>query len=335
MPTLQDVAADADVSISTVSRVLNHPEMVEPTTRARVRTSIDELGYRPNRAARRLGITEGRTHLLGVVIPDIENPFYSTIIRAVEEVAYSRDYAVILCNSGEDDERERFYLNVLQEESADGVILPPSTQGARMKSDLKELDLPVVCFDRRLPGDPFDTVVVDNKAGARQMTRHLLDLGHRRIGFLGGPASLSTSTERADGYREAVRTAGLPVDENLMVLGPPGRRTGRTHSQRLLQETSPPTALFAANNQIALGTFEGLRDLGVQVPDDVAVAGFDDAPWASFLDPPLTTVRQPTYEMGRRAAELLFSRIDDPDRPPVRATLQPECIIRASCGADR
>jgi LacI family transcriptional regulator/LacI family repressor for deo operon, udp, cdd, tsx, nupC, and nupG len=333
MATLEDVAERAGVSISTVSRVINRPEKVNPRTRAQVEEVITALKYRPSRVAQRLRNKEGHAQLIGLIIPDIQNPFYSEIVRGAEDVAYAQDSAIILCNSDETPSREQFYLDVLKSESADGVLLPPLYNDGSLALDLEQLSLPLVCFDRRITGDPVDTVVVNNRYGAMAMTRHLIRLGHERIGLICGPASLSTSTERALGYRDALEDAGCTVDEDLIVMDAPHRESGYTRAGELLRRDPTPTALFAANNQLALGAIEYAREHGYCIPEDLAVVGFDDAPWAKLLDPPLTTVRQPAYEMGSRATELLFKRIEAPDRSPALVTLRPELTIRRSCGA--
>lgn len=334
MSTLKEVAERADVSISTVSRVLNRPEKVKPTTRARVQEAIAALDYQPSRIAQRLRDRAGHSELIGMVIPDIQNPFYSQVVRGAEDVAYTRGAAIILCNSDETPEREHFYFDILRGESADGVLLPPSMrQTGALDVDLDDFSMPIVCFDRRIPGDPVDTVVVDNQRGAREMTQHLIENGHRRIGLICGPESLTTSTERAEGYREALHAADLPVDESLIFMDAPRQEAGYERARELLRGTSPPSALFAANNQLALGAFEYVRERGLSVPDELAIVAFDDAPWAKLLTPSLTTVRQPAYEMGRRAARLLFDRIDSPTDAPVLVTLPPTLVIRESCGA--
>ncbi len=332
MATLEDVAERAGVSISTVSRVINRPEKVNAETRAHVKDVISSLKYQPSRVAQRLRNTDGHAQLIGLIIPDIQNPFYSEIVRGAEDVAYAQDSAIILCNSDEAPSREQFYLDVLKSESADGVLLPPLYDDGTLALDLEQLSLPLVCFDRRVSGDPVDTVVVNNRQGARAMTNHLIDLGHRRIGLICGPDSLSTSTERASGYRSALREAGLPVDPSLIVMDAPNRQAGYARARDLLSLDPLPTALFAANNQLALGAIEFVREQGLRIPGDVAVVGFDDAPWAKLLDPPLTTIRQPAYEMGSRATELLVERIQTPDRSTALVTLRPELVVRRSCG---
>jgi DNA-binding LacI/PurR family transcriptional regulator len=330
---LHEVARRADVSVSTVSRVLNVPDKVSADTRIRVERAIEELGYRPSRVARRLRVRRGRAHIVGLIIPDIQNPFYSDIVRGVEDVAYDRDYAVILCNSDESQEREEFYLNVLADESADGVILPPIHGDEKTTARLSSLSLPVVCLDRRLARLAVDTVVVDNRQGAHDATAHLIGLGHRRIALLDGPLGLSSFRERKEGYLAALQEHGIPADERLIASGQPRQEDGRRMAGELLGVDSPPTAVFAASNLITLGALEAIRDRGLDVPRQVAVVGFDDAPWAGLLACPLTTVSQPSYEMGRRAAQLMFDRLDEPERSPALVILAPSLVVRASCGA--
>lgn len=333
MAKLADVAEQAGVSVSTVSRVINRPDMVDPDTRSQVEAVLSKMDYRPSRVARRLK-NRGKAQILGVIIPDIQNPFYSEIVRGIEDVAYQRDYAVILCNSEEDPEREDFYLNVLHGESADGVILPPLLRaGNSYSADIEEYDFPIVCFDRRLPGDPVDTVIVDNRKGAWEVTAHLLGLGHRRIGVICGPDNLSTSTERLEGYQQALRDYGVEIDEELVRMGPPHRGAGHARADELLSLDQPPTAIFAANNQLCLGVLECAREHGLSIPDEIAIVGFDDAPWAKLLDSPLTTVEQPTYEIGQQAAQQLLDRLEHPNSPPSLITLDPRLRVRASCGA--
>lgn len=330
---LHEVAQRADVSVSTVSRVLNDPEKVQAETRVRVERAIEELGYRPSRVARRLRSRRGRAHIVGLIIPDIQNPFYSDIVRGVEDVAYDRDYAVILCNSDESPEREAFYLDVLVSESADGVILPPIQGDEKTTARLTGLPLPVVCLDRRLGRLAVDTVVVDNRQGAFDATAHLIRLGHHRIALLDGPTGHSSFRERRQGYLEALREHGVPVDERLIASGRPRQEDGRRMAEALLGLDTPPTAVFAASNLLSLGALEAIRARGLDVPRQVAVVGFDDAPWAGLLACPLTTVSQPSYEMGRRAAQLLFDRLDEPARSPALIVLAPTLVVRASCGA--
>jgi LacI family transcriptional regulator/LacI family repressor for deo operon, udp, cdd, tsx, nupC, and nupG len=333
MATLKDVAQEAEVSVSTVSRVFNNPEKVRPDTRERVRDVADTLGYKPSRVARRLRLKEGQANLIGLVIPDIQNPFFADVTRGVEDFAHDHDYALILSNSDEDPDKQQIALETLQTEDVDGVIVPPvSLEDASVRA-LAESDIPVVCVDRGMPDLPVDTIRSANQQGAYEAVTHLIDLGHERIAFIGGIGRISTSTERREGYTKALRDHDLPVDPALIKEGDPHRERGRRYTEALLDLEPPPTALFTGNNMTTLGALSALHMRDVSVPGEMALVGYDDVPWAMALNPPPTIIDQPGYEMGHRAAELLLKRLDDPDRSPTVVTIQPELVVRQSCGA--
>lgn len=334
MATLKDVAQEADVSVSTVSRVFNDPEKVSPSTRDRVREAVDALGYQPSRVARRLRLKEGTARLLGLVIPDIQNPFFADVARGVEDVAREHDYALILSNSDEDPDKQQVAVDTLVTEDVDGVIVPPVSMNDPEVQRLVDSEIAVVCVDRRLEGARVDTILSDNRQGAYDAVTHLIDLGHERIGFIGGISHISTLTERREGYERALRDHGLAVDPALVKDEEHHRERGRRHAEELLDLDRPPTALFTGNNLTTLGTLSALNRRGVEVPEAMALVGYDDVPWAQALNPPPTVIDQPGYEIGRRAAEILLERLDAPDRSPTVVTLQPKLIVRQSCGAD-
>lgn len=333
MATLKDVAREADVSVSTVSRALNNPDMVHPETCADVREAAEALGYQPSRVARRLRLKDGDANLIGLVIPDIQNPFFADITRGVEDVARDNDYALILSNSDEAPDQQRLAVDTLKTESVDGVIVPPvSTEDPEVQRLLQE-DIAVVCVDRRLASARVDTIVSANRTGACEAVTHLVELGHERIGFIGGVPRISTSTERREGYEQALREHGLPVDPTLIKEGDSRRERGTRLANALLDLDEPPTALFTGNNLTTLGALSAIHVRGLQVPEDVALVGYDDIPWPMALNPPPTVMDQPGYEMGRRAARLLLDRLATPDRAPTTVTLQPTLVVRQSCGA--
>lgn len=331
--TLKDVAKEAGVSIATVSRFLNGTANLTGPTRASVKRAIDALDFRPNRVARRLRISGGRALLIGLVVPDLRNPFFADVARGVETTAQRWGSAVIVGHSDESPELERMYLDLLGSESVDGIILPTVQPGLLTLADLAPAGIPVVCIDRRPGGVRVDTVVSDNEAGARAATEHLLGLGHVRIGFVGGRPAISTSRERLAGFRQALATAGVAVDEALVTEGDSRQSGGHDRAGALLDLREPPTALVVGNNLMTLGALEAVRERGLDVPGDVAVVGYDDMPWAAAFNPPLTCVSQPGFEMGQRAAELLMRRIEHPDAEPELVVLQPRLVVRASCGA--
>jgi len=330
MASLQDVAERAKVSIATVSRVLNKSDKVVPETRAIVEQALRELGYRPSRVARRLRMKDGRAHLVGLIIPDIQNPFYAEIARGVEDAAYAAEYALLLCNSDENPDKERFYLDVMRSESVDGIVLPPFDDTDSAVIDIAATGMPVVCVDRSMVKLKTDLVEVDNHRGAFEAVSHLLDKGHKHIALIEGRAQVSTSRERRRGYLDALAERGITVRKDLIRAGDFKQESGRVLANELLALRKPPTALFVCNNLMTVGALATIHQRGLRVPQDVAIVGFDDLPWAEALDPPLTVVRQPAYEVGRQAMELLLKRIMEPERAPVTVRLLPELVTRRS-----
>ena len=330
MASLQEVAKRANVSIATVSRVLNKSDKVVPETRALVEQALLDLGYRPNRVARRLRMNNGRAHLVGLIIPDIQNPFYAEIARGVEDAAYANKYALLLCNSDENVEKERFYLEVMRDESVDGLVLPPFDEADVAVIETVKSGMPVVCVDRSLAKMKTDLVEVDNYRGALEAVNHLIEKGHRNIGLIEGRSQVSTSRERRRGYLDALAAHGITARKELMRSGDFKQESGRVLANELFDLRKPPTALFVCNNLMTVGALATLHHRELRVPQDVAVVGFDDLPWAEALDPPLTVVRQPAYDVGRQAMELLLRRIMEPERPAVTVRLLPELVIRRS-----
>lgn len=336
MSTLKEVAKFADVSITTVSRVMNDASMVNPETRERVQRAMRKLGYQPSRVAQRLRTKKGHSKMLGLIIPDIQNQFYSNIVRGIEDVAYGKDYAVILCNSDENPNKERFYLDVLQSESVDGVILPPIHQYSKVVEGLIESGIPIVCVDRKLVRESVDTVVINNEKGGYMAVKHLIDHGHKRIAILSSSPQFSSFEERQKGYENALKDNGLDIDKALIKEGDPrSSETARLLTKELLELDRPPTAIFATNNLMTLGVLEAVNAAKLKIPADISIIGFDDMPWAKAITPPLTVIKQPGYEMGRRAAELMFQRIDDPKREPVQIIMEPTIIVRESTGKNK
>ncbi|TVQ05355.1 MAG: LacI family transcriptional regulator, partial [Balneolaceae bacterium] len=301
MPTLKEVAKYAKVSITTVSRVMNEADKVNPETRERVQRAMRELDYQPNRVAQRLRTSKGYSKLLGLIIPDIQNQFYSSIVRGVEDVAYGKDYAVILCNSDENPNKERFYLDVLQSESVDGIILPPIHQYSKVVEGLIESGVPVVCVDRKLVREAVDTVVINNEKGGYLAVKHIIDFGHKRIAILTSSSQFSSFEERLTGYKNALNDHNIEIDNELIKEGDPrSTESAYMFTKELLRHDNPPTAIFATNNLMTLGALEAIHEEQLNVPDDISIVGFDDMPWARAISPPLTVIKQPGYEMGRR-----------------------------------
>lgn len=331
MSTLKEVAKEAGVSITTVSRVINGSSKVNGKTRERVQKAMLQLDYQPNRVAQRLRTSGGRSKLLGLIIPDIQNQFYSNIVRGIEDVTYGHDYAVILCNSDENPNKERFYLEVLRSESVDGIILPPIHQFGEEIENLIDLGIPIVCVDRKLMRKNVDTVVIGNEKGGYDAVSHLVELGHKKIAILTSSLQFSSFNERQKGYERALKENGIEIDKRLIKEGDPrSLDIARSLTEELLNLEEPPTAIFATNNLMTLGALEALNKLNYQIPEDISIIGFDDLPWAKAISPPLTVVKQPAYEMGQKAAELFFKRVEDPLGERVEVELEAKLIIRQS-----
>ncbi len=340
--TIQDVAARASVSAMTVSRVLNHPARVAPATRQRVEQAIRELGFVPNALARQL--LRGRTHTLALLVSDIGNPFFTQIARGVEDVAQRNGYTVIFGNSDESVEKERQYLHALLGRRIDGLLIAAAGDGSRPMLDLLvQRGTPFVLLDRAIDGVPADVVIGDNIGGARKLTEHLIGLGHRRIALVNGDLEVPTARDRRRGYLDTLRDHGIESRPELIVDGVYRRDSGMSAARQLLAlpEDQRPTAIFAANNFLAVGVIEALRAAQVIIPRDIAVACFDDIEMAAALDPFLTVMAQPARTFGTIGAQFLLDRLEpssgaaSPRATPAprRVVLPPELIVRVSCGA--
>ncbi|MDI1320830.1 MAG: LacI family DNA-binding transcriptional regulator [bacterium] len=331
IPSLIDVARRAKVNISTVSRVINQTGKIGAETQERVLKVMRELGYKPNRVARRLRTQAGSTHLLGLIIPNIQNIFFADLARGVEDVAYKNNFALLLCNYDEDEAKERFYLDVMQSESVDGIIIPPIQETDQAVLQVVRNGTPVVCVDRSVSSGNLDKVEVDNHIGALRAVEHIISRGHRRIGVIGGPLDSSTGRERLRGYKDAHAQAGITLKTELIRFGDFKQHSGRVLAHELLSLSDPPTALFVCNGLMMAGALEAIAARGLKIPRQVAIVGFDELTLADVFNPPLTVVRQPAYEVGKCAAELLLKRIEDPKRPASSLKLLPELIVRKSC----
>ncbi|AUA17212.1 HTH-type transcriptional regulator KdgR [Streptomyces malaysiensis subsp. malaysiensis] len=336
--TYEDIARAAGVSTATVSRVLSgNGSAVSAARTEKVRRAAAALGYRSNRAARTL--RRRQADAVGLVFSDVENPFFASIARAVEDVAARRGHAVVLCNTDEDLERERFYLDLMMEEQVAGVIVAPSTETPDRLLPLADAGIPTVTVDRTLQGNPFDSVLVDNRAGTEALVRDLLDHRHRRIAAIIGTTAATPSRERLDACAQTVASvpgASLVVGEGKLRDAVGTARTmalaGRLALELLETSAEPPTAFFCGNAVILQGVLGALHSAGQRVPDDVALVGFDDLPLFALLERPLTVAAQPTEELGRTAAELLFQRMDDPAAATRGVRLRPDVRFRHSCG---
>jgi LacI family transcriptional regulator len=329
--TVRQVASLAGVSTATVSRALAGGGGVREALRLRVLDAAATLNYRPNRAARSLRARRSLT--IGVVIPDIQNFFFTGILRGLEHVLQADGYAFLLGNSDGRPDRERLYIDTLREEGVAGLIIVPAEREARAYRDLQAAGVPIVTLDRSAAGLRVDHVTVTNQEGVRGAVHHLVALGHRRIGFIGGPEHVNVAQDRLAGYEQALADSGIAIDRSLIQFSDFRQGGGRAATEVLLRRPEVPTALFVANNLMTLGAFEALHERRLRIPHDVAVVSFDDIPWATSLHPPLTAVAQPTFELGVTAAQLLLDRLREPRRPFRRVVLETQLIVRGSCGA--
>jgi LacI family fructose operon transcriptional repressor len=320
---IKDVARVAQVSPATVSRVLGGRTAVDPAMQERVLAAVKATGYRPNLAARRLRSRHSNT--IGLIVADIRNPFFTAVSRTVEDIAYERGLRVILCNTDEDPAKEAMYLQLMQEERVTGVILAPTRAGTEKASRLR-LDFPVVLIDRAAPGAHQDMVVLDNDAMAALLVEHLHERGHRHIAGLFG-ANSSTGAERRSGYEKAMATHGLSPES---VAVPHGQGAAEKAVTALLGSANRPSALIASNGVMLTGVLRAVHAMGMTVPADVSVAGFDNEAWMEFVGDGLTVIEQPVEEIGRTAMTMLFDRLDNPDAAARRIVLGGSCIVRGS-----
>ena len=330
--TVEDIAQAAGVSVATVSRVLNGSPKVASPTRRRVLRLIDQMAYAPNNLARNLRARGLR--VFGLVISDIRNPFFTSVERGVEDAARASGFSVLLTNTDEQPEREAESLRMLLAERVAGVILV-STGGTRDEpvQALLRLRIPLVALDRPLPNVEVDTVQTDNALGVRLLVEHLHAHGYTRLGIISGPHSVGSAAQRARAFADTLERLALERRAAWNVEGNFREEGGHAAATRLLEAADRPSAVLVANNRMTLGALRAARDLGLRVPDDVAIVGFDDPPWASLLAPPLTTVAHATYDLGRTAAELLERRLANPHRAPATVLLPPRLVVRGSCGA--
>lgn len=326
--TMNDVAKQANVSKATVSHVINNTRYVEEKTRQRVLQAIADLNYRPNAAARSL--TTQRTGIIGMVISDATNLFFSEMLLGVENVIRSKNYGLVVCNTNEILEHEDHYLNLLLGQRVDGIIAAATSQRWNALAEAEVQHTPVVFVDRAFENLEGPFVGVDNFAGAITGTRHLVACGHRRIGILAGLQRLSTMRERVAGFRHALREANLSCNDEWMITSELSVAGGRQAALTLLGREVRPTALFVNNNLLCLGALLALRKLGLSCPRDISLVSFDDHPWAGVADPPLTVVRQPAREVGQIAAEILCDVLSGATPNLTKTILPCELVVRQS-----
>src|SRR5713101_6865448 len=316
--SIREVAKRASVSLGTVSNVLNRPEIVDEETRERVKSAIEEIGFVRNGSARQL--RAGTSQHIGLIVLDVANPFFTEVARGVEDLANQAGYVVILCNSDDSVDKENHYLHVLEEQRTQGVLITPVQSDASYLQRFRQRGIAVVLLDRPSRIKDLCSVAVEDVRGGELAAAHLLEQGHERIAFVHGPLSIRQVADRRRGVIRAVKTAGLDVDRAIVDI-----------DARALSARIRPTAVFCANDLLALGLMRGLIKRGISIPGDMALVGYDDVEFASVLSTPLTSIRQPKYELGRAAAELLLDEANNPTSHQHQHIMyQPELIVRES-----
>jgi LacI family transcriptional regulator len=328
---LKDVAEAAGVHVATASRALDdrRSAMVRPETVERVRRAAEDLGYRVNRMARSLKTS--RSFTIGMLIPDITNPFFPPVVRGAEDCLAEGGYTLVLANTDNDEAKERRHLAGMLERQVDGLLLASARRRDPLVEELRSGPAPVVLVNRTIDRGGVPAVIPDDQAGMSLAVEHLHDLGHRDIAHVAGPADTSTGARRAAGFAAATRLLGLAEGWTAQATGF-AEVAGREAAGELFAGPGRPTAVVAANDLIALGVIEAAEEAGLRCPEDLSVVGFNDMPFVDRFRPALTTIRIPEYDIGRRAAAMLLARIEQPDAPPETVLIAPELVVRASTG---
>jgi LacI family transcriptional regulator len=330
--TIKDIARIAEVSTATVSMILNNKdENISPTTRDKVKRIVKENNYIPNTMARSLVTRQTKT--IGLVIPDITNPFFPELARGAEDKANEAGYNIIFCNTDDDLDKEEKYINMLAEKMVDGIVFTHSAKRIGGLSDYGWGDIPIVLIDRDLDSENVKgKVLVNNLEGAYQGVKHLLDRGYKKIAFITGALTSNTARHRFEGYKNALEAYGIPYDPKYVRVGQYRSEWGVMATTQLLEEKLPFDAVFCGNDLIAISVIKTLKDAGLSIPGDIGVVGFDDIYMASIVEPGLTTVKQPNYEMGYKAVELLIAILEKSEREIEnnKIILNTELIIRKS-----
>ena len=330
VPTLKEVARLVGVSTATASRALAGAVGVRKVLRSQILEAARSISYHPNRAARDLRVRSSRA--VGVLIPDIENPFFTSLVSGIEDVLAKTDYSLLLASYNEDPEQEERRLEVFRANGVAGMIFAASRAPSKLYAELGKAGRALVAVSRDVPRLRTDQVMVANTDGAHAAVTHLIQLGHKRIAIINGPLAFTTARDRQAGYERAFRDANIPVDDNRVVHTAFKQSAGYAAMQQLLNLPKKPTAVFTASNLLTLGALQAIHERHLAIPSEIAIVGFDDMPWATSLRPPLTTVGQPAFQVGRTAADLLLARLREPSLPRRQIVLETQLIIRSSCG---
>lgn len=330
MSNIRVVAELAGVSVATVSRTLKQPESVSPKTRNRVLDAVQQAGYQPNQLAARL--RSGKTHNLVVLVPTIANVFFARVISGMQQVAHEKGFTLLLSNTQADEQIEMSYARMVETAAADGVIQLRAFNPFKREQLNAQSLYPMVNACEVLDNVACPTVMLDNRAAAAEMTRHLIELGHRNIALVKGPARSPLTRDRVSGYRDALNEAGIAFDEQFLVAGDFSLKAGFDAATQLLALPVRPTAIFCENDEMAIGVMQCLKQAGLRIPEDISVAGFDDISFSEYSDPPLTTIAQPAEEFGRTAVSLLIDVLQGRITKAAKVILPFELVIRKSTG---
>ncbi|MEM1505615.1 LacI family DNA-binding transcriptional regulator [Domibacillus sp. 8LH] len=324
--TIYDVAEKAGVSISTVSKVLNNKGHLAEKTRKKVKATMLELNYQPSVVAS----VRKRIQTIGLLIPDIANPFMAEIARVIENHVKRYGYSLMICSTDNDLKNEVEYVSILKQKYTDGIIVATGLKREEAVKELIKTDIPIALLSRDVPSLAVNTVLVDDYLGGYEATNHLISLGHQKIAMITEDTTFSTLQARVNGYKKALEEAGLSYDENLVLTNNTSLEEGKKSMLSLLKKASPPTAVFASTESLAIGAVQGAHELNLNVPDEVSIIGFDDTVLSTICEPPLTTVAQPIEEMGEKAVELLIEEIEKNKASKQRVMLSPKLIVRKS-----
>lgn len=328
--SIYDVAREARVSVFTVSAVVNHKSHVGKKLRERVEVAIRKLNYRPNLLAR--GLAKQKTHTIGMIVPDIANPFFPMVVRGAEDAAQKRGYNLLLCNSDDSQEKEESALELLLSKRVDGILLTKAACDLTppLRQLIQEMKVPIVLVMRTFPRISRDAVITDDYRGAYEAVSHLARAGRKRIGLIGGPRKVSNGKARWEGFRDALKANGLAYDSELVIEGDYRVESGYRAGNLVLSHR--PEGIYVANFLMTVGLLKAAEEMGLRCPEDFGLVSFDDYPWLSTFHPKLTTVELPKYQLGQEAAELLLDRVGGNSGPGVLKKLQPELRVRESCG---
>lgn len=328
--SIYDVAREARVSVFTVSAVVNHKSHVGKKLRQRVELAIRKLNYRPNLLARSLA--KQKTHTIGMIVPDISNPFFPMVVRGAEDAAQKRGYNLLLCNSDDTQEKEENALELLLSKRVDGILLTKAIcdLSPPLRKLVQEMKVPIVLVMRTFPKISRDAVITDDYQGAYEAVCHLARSGRKRIGLIGGPRKVSNGKARWEGFRDPLKANNLDCDPSLVIDGDYRLESGYRGGNLLLSHR--PDGVYVANFLMTVGLLKAAEEMGLRCPEDFGLVSFDDYPWLGIFHPKLTTVELPKYQLGQEAVELLLDRIAGNDGPGVLKKLQPELRVRESCG---